>query len=86
MIKNINFRRVNAIYKGGATQIPDSPAEFQKQYPESNCFGILPAAGYYIRHGKNITFEDCNTIIALPDCRETFVTEDVENFSTNNII
>lgn len=81
LIEDILFRNVNAIYKGGITKTPDNPAEFGKQYPESNCFGVLPGAGYYIRHAKNITFENCNTAIALPDCREVYATTDVENFS-----
>ncbi len=83
LIKDITFRRVNAIYKGGVSEIPSTPAEFGNQYPESNCFGILPGAGYYMRHGENISFEECNTLVALPDSRETYVIEDVSGCSVN---
>ncbi|MBQ7924815.1 MAG: hypothetical protein IJ335_00795 [Lachnospiraceae bacterium] len=83
LMKDITFRRVNAIYKGGVSEVPGNPAEFGKQYPESNCFGILPAAGYYMRHGENITFEDCNTLVALPDSREVYVAVDIKGCSVN---
>lgn len=83
LMKNITFRRVNAVYKGGVTEVPDNPAEFGKQYPESNCFGILPAAGYYIRHGETIVFEECNTVVALPDRRDTYVAVDVKGCTVN---
>ena len=82
-IKNFTFRNVNVIYLGGCESIPNEPAEFEKQYPESNCFGILPAAGYYIRHAENITFENCKTIIALPDIRETFFASDAIGIVVN---
>lgn len=77
-IEDIYFEKVNAVYKGGVTEQPASPEEFGLQYPESNCFGLLPAAGYYVRHAKNVTFTDCNTVISLPDVRKVFVYEDCE--------
>lgn len=82
-IKDITFRRVNAVYKGGVNEVPDDPAEFGKQYPESNCFGILPAAGYYLRHGENINFEDCNSLVALPDSRDIYVAVDIKGCGIN---
>ena len=75
-IEDIYLENVDVIYKGGVTQMPDSPEEFGLQYPESNCFGILPASGYYIRHARNVTFKDCRTVVAIPDIREKFVVED----------
>lgn len=64
-------------------EVPDDPAEFGKQYPESNCFGILPAAGYYLRHGENINFEDCNSLVALPDSRDIYVAVDIKGCGIN---
>jgi len=82
-IKNFKFNNVNVTYLGGCENIPTEPAEFEKQYPESNCFGILPASGYYIRHAQNIHFTNCKTIIALPDARETFYTSDAVGIVLN---
>jgi len=82
-IKDFIFKNVNVIYLGGCENIPAEPAEFEKQYPESNCFGVLPASGYYIRHAENIIFENCKTIIALPDAREVFYTSDATGILVN---
>ena len=82
-IKDFIFRNVNVIYLGGCENIPAEPAEFEKQYPESNCFGVLPASAYYIRHAMNIVFENCKTIIALPDVREPFHASDVTGLFVN---
>ena len=75
-IKNIRFENVKAVFQGGVEEMPERPAEFGDQYPESNCFGILPASAYYIRHAENVVFEDCKTQIALDDVREAFVYEE----------
>lgn len=81
-IRNILFRHVNATYQGGVTEIPNHPAEFGNQYPESNCFGLLPASAYYIRHAHNVRFEHCQNVIALPDVRNMIVCMDVDDFSS----
>ncbi len=75
-IENISFEKVDVVYKGGILEVPATPEEFGLQYPESNCFGLLPASGYYIRHAKNVSFKDCNTIVALPDERDMIVIDD----------
>lgn len=49
-IQGIYFDRVRVIFKGGITDIPQAPPEFRNQYPESNCFGVLPASAFFIRH------------------------------------
>lgn len=82
-IRDIHFHRVKIIGKGGAEKVPAMPPEFENQYPESNCFGILPGAGYFIRHAENVVFQDCETIIALPDVRESYYAADVTGFVVN---
>ncbi len=82
-IRKFYFKNVNVIYLGGCKECPCEPAEFERQYPESNCFGVLPASGYYIRHAEDIVFEDCETIIALPDIREVFYLSDTKGVCVN---
>ncbi len=82
-IKDFIFRNVNVIYQGGCKECPVEPKEFERQYPESNCFGMLPASGYYIRHAEDIVFENCETIIALPDVREVFYISDATGICVN---
>lgn len=84
-IENIYFSGVDVVYKGGMKEIPASPLEFGNQYPESNCFGNLPACGYYIRHAKNVVFENCQVQVALPDARPIFVAEDADSVVKDSI-
>ena len=82
-IRNIRFERVRADYLGGVSEVPQEPPEFENQYPESNCFGNLPASGYYIRHAENIVFEDCETNVLYPDSRQVFYLSDTEDVVVN---
>lgn len=70
-IKNIRFENVTLYTLGGEKNIPDIPPEFGKQYPESHCFGVLPASAYFIRHAQQVIFNDCSTIVSAPDARES---------------
>lgn len=80
-VRDILFSHVNVIYKGGVTEMPEVPAEFANQYPESNCFGILPGAGYFIRHAERVRFSACKTQVTLSDKRPVFyVTDGTEVF------
>lgn len=82
-IRDIRFERVHAAYLGGVTEVPGEPPEFENQYPESNCFGSLPASGYYIRHAENIVFEDCETIVLYPDSRQVYALSDAKDVVIN---
>lgn len=75
-IRDILFSQVNVIYKGGISEKPEFPEEFANQYPESNCFGVLPASAYFIRHAERLTFRDCQTQVALSDERPAFYVTD----------
>lgn len=75
-IRDIHFHCVNVIYRGGIPDVPSEPPEFENQYPESNCFGSLPASAYFIRHADTVVFRDCEMIVALPDARPVVHTVD----------
>lgn len=80
-IQGIYFDRVRVIFKGGITDIPQAPPEFENQYPESNCFGILPASAFFIRHADTVIFRKCEFQIALPDERPLIDAVDSEHVS-----
>ncbi len=84
-IKNIFFNNVNVIYQGNVKEVPPIPDEFANQYPESNCFGVLPASGYFIRHADNIVFDDCQTLISLLDVRQVFAVVDSTGVVVNGV-
>ena len=84
-IKNIFFDKVNIVYQGNVKEVPSIPDEFANQYLESNCFGVLPASGYFIRHAENIVFSNCQTLIAFPDTRKTFFLVDSKGIVVNGV-
>lgn len=80
-IQGIYFDRVRVIFKGGIMDIPQAPPEFENQYPESNCFGVLPASAFFIRHADTVIFRECEFQIALPDERPLIDMVDSEHVS-----
>lgn len=80
-IRRIYFDRVHVIFQGGITEIPQAPPEFENQYPESNCFGVLPASAFFIRHADTVLFRECEFQVALPDERPLIDAVDCEDIS-----
>ncbi len=78
-VKNILFDRVNVTFRGTVTEVPSIPDEYSGQYPESDCFGILPASRFFIRHAENVVFTGCSFLTALPDARPPFFVTDSKN-------
>lgn len=77
-ITNLAFTNVALTFTGGRGTVPGAPPEATpNQYPESNMFGDLPAAAYYLRHVDGVTFTGCRTTLAAPDARPELVTDDV---------
>ena len=61
-----------------ALPVPD-PA---KSYPENRAFGYsLPSYGFYLRHAKNISFNNVDFILRNPDDRPAYTMEEVEDIS-----
>lgn len=75
-IKNVEFDNVSVeSFKGGATTIPNTPGEYEGNYPEYSVFGKLPAWGYYIRYGEAINFTNCKQTVSPADARQAIVRE-----------
>jgi len=85
-IENVTFNGLHFIFPGGGSQedaqriVP----ELYDRYPEYHMYGILPAYGIYLRHGKAITFEDVTLNTASPDERPALVGEDVQDLELAN--
>ena len=50
--------------------------EKEKEYPEATMWGNLPAKGFYMRHTRNIYFDDITVMTEEDDVRPEFVTEE----------
>lgn len=87
-IEDVRLSNIRIHYRGGGTSADarrDVP-ENEKNYPEPSMFGVLPAYGFYIRHAKNITFDNVEVSFENADARPAFMLDDVngaEFFRTN---
>lgn len=82
-VENVHISNVQIISPGGVVQdqqpraVPENPAA----YPENRMFGVLlPASGFYLRHVKNITFDNVRLQTLTPDSRPAFLLDDVSGF------
>ena len=79
LIEDVNFSNIVIQYKGGGTK-EDAMREVpqnEKNYPEPSMFGVLPASTFYIRHAKNITFDNIRVSFLNEDFRPAFVLDNV---------
>jgi pectate lyase len=85
-VENVTLRNIEIHYPGGGNanfakiglDKLDSIPEVLAKYPEFSMFKELPAWGFYIRHAKNITFENVTIICEKKDYRTAVVLDDVQ--------
>lgn len=79
LIEDVNFSNIYIEYKGGGTkedamrEVPEN----EKSYPEPSMFGVLPASTFFIRHAKNVTFDNIRVSFQKEDLRPAFVLDNV---------
>ncbi|MBS1792751.1 MAG: glycoside hydrolase family 28 protein [Acidobacteria bacterium] len=87
-IEDVRLSNIRIHYRGGGT-VEDAARvvpENEKNYPEPSMFGVLPAYGFFIRHARNVTFDNVAVSFEKPDARPAFLLDDVsgaEFFLTN---
>jgi len=86
-IENVTLKNIEIHHPGGGDpnfarvgldeldKVPELPAS----YPEFSMFKELPAWGFYVRHARNITFENVKLVAAKKDYRRAIVLDDVHN-------
>ncbi len=86
-IEEVTFDNINIHFEGGYTtedgqrEVPENI----KTYPEPWMFGTIPASGFYVRHAKNIQFNNIRFYFNKTDGRPLFVLDDVEKTVFNGI-
>ena len=86
-VENVTLRDILFDCTGGGEEKDASilVPEKENAYPENRMFGpVLPAYGFYVRHVKNLTFENVQCVLQSPDARPAFLFEDVHNLWLNN--
>ena len=77
-VKDIHIRELCAVYRDNQEELHSEQTVYEnvRDYPENNAFGDVPAYGLYIRHGDNVTVEDCHIVPRSMNQRECIVWED----------
>lgn len=89
IIENITLKNIEIHYPGGGNPLYakvgldelEKVPEMGGAYPEFSMFKELPAWGFYIRHAKNISFENVRLICEKKDYRTAVVLDDVKGAS-----
>jgi polygalacturonase len=83
-VTNVWLSHISIHHKGGikASDLPEIERsvkdEKEKDYPESTMWGCLPAKGFFVRHARNIRFNDITIQTEEDDVRPDFVQVDTE--------
>ena len=83
-VRNVWLSNISIHHQGGvkASDLPtinDAIAdEKEKAYPEATMWGNLPAKGFYLRHTRNVHFDNVTVLTDAPDARPDFVRDDAE--------
>lgn len=79
MAEDITLTNLCFSFEGGGTDeyakriIPELP----EAYPEHNMFGYLPSYGFYIRHCKNLRFDNIDIDFMKPEKRPAIICDDI---------
>lgn len=82
MIENVIFRDINLEFAGGvgAAAAKRVVPENVKGYPSGGMFGSpLPAYGFYVRHARNVVFENVQLRFVADDLRPAIICDDVDS-------
>ncbi len=93
-IERVTLRNIDITCPGhastGMNMVPlwrvESVRENPRGYPEYTMYGELPSWGFYVRHVRDISFENVNMKLAEPDFRPAFVFDDVKNARFSNVV
>jgi hypothetical protein len=92
-IENVSLKNIEIHYPGGGNPAfarvglneLDKVPEMAASYPEFSMFRELPAWGFYLRHVKEITFENVNLFCSEKDYRTAIVLDDVHGAIFRNL-
>jgi len=84
-VENVTLSNISIHHKGGVT-VGDLPLindsikdEKEKEYPEATMWGNLPAKGFFVRHARNVEFQNVRILTEQPDARPDFVRVDTDD-------
>jgi polygalacturonase len=88
-IEDVVLRNINIWYKpldtASAGAVQAVVPEHEKDYPEPQKFGVLPAYGLFIRHVKNIELSEVNLHLLGAETRPAMLLNDVQGASFQHV-
>jgi polygalacturonase len=88
-IEDVQFNNIRIYYRqmdSSFAKIPTVVPENEKQYPEPEKMGIMPAYGFFIRHAKNIQLNNVEVSYLGKEVRPAFVMEDVKGIALSRVM
>lgn len=85
-IEDVTLNNIRIHYKGGGTAADAQlvPPENEALYPEPWMFGTIPAAGFFIRHARNIDINNVQLSYEKPDHRPSLWLHHVDGLRLDN--
>ena len=86
-VENIIMKNINLEFEGGGNvdiaerDIPEN----ETNYPNGKMFGELPAYGFYVRHVKNLTFDNVQLRFKEKDERPALFFDNVEGLKIKGL-
>lgn len=77
----IYYRPIDSPLSRIQTKVP----EYEKDYPEPQKMGVMPAYGFFIRHSKNIELTNVEISYLGKETRPAFVIDDVQGIELRNV-
>ncbi|GAB3958699.1 glycoside hydrolase family 28 protein [Spirosoma harenae] len=86
-VENVVLRNLNFEFEGGITEFkPTAVPEKADAYPVGTMFGAtLSAYGFYVRHARNVTFDQIQLRFVKEDQRPALVFDDVEELDIRGL-
>lgn len=86
-IEDIRLSNISIWYRSLdslSNNIPKEVPEYEKEYPEPQKFGLIPAYGFFIRHVKNIEMINVNLHLLGNENRPVMILDDVKGIKLRN--
>lgn len=87
-IEDIKLNNIRIFYSpldSAESKIQKVVPEYEKDYPEPQKFGVMPAYGFYIHHAKNVEMNDVEVSFLGREIRPAFIITDVKGIQLNNV-
>ncbi len=74
-VENVRLSNITIQHNGGLGMVASPTDDRVSAYPEGTMFGTLPAKGFFVKHTRNVTFDNVKIVTSRPDERPALVKE-----------